>query len=34
MQRNAMSQRFDWNHAAQEYEALYYRIVQGRKGKV
>lgn len=34
MQHNAMNQRYDWNHAAHEYDALYRRIVQGRKGKV
>lgn len=32
MQRNAMAKRYDWEGAAQEYEALYRRIVQGRKG--
>jgi len=33
MQRNAMSQRYDWNGAAREYESLYRRIVHGRKGE-
>lgn len=33
MQRNAMAQRYDWNGAAREYEALYQRIVHGRKGE-
>lgn len=33
MQRNAMAQRYDWNGAAREYEALYRRIVHGRKGE-
>jgi glycogen synthase len=31
MQDNAMAKRFDWSGAAKEYEALYYRITQGRK---
>jgi len=33
MQANAMSQRYDWLGAAREYEALYYRIKEGRKGQ-
>lgn len=33
MQRNAMERRFDWNGAAKEYEALYYRIKAGRRGE-
>ena len=33
MQTNAMSQRYDWIGAAQEYEALYYTIKEERKGK-
>lgn len=33
MQRNAMEKRFDWHHAALEYEALYYRIKAGRRGE-
>jgi starch synthase len=33
MQRNAMEKRFDWHTAAQEYEALYYRIKAGRRGE-
>ncbi|MCL4431972.1 MAG: glycosyltransferase, partial [Epsilonproteobacteria bacterium] len=32
MRSNAMDKRYDWESAAQEYEALYRRIVQGRKG--
>lgn len=32
MQRNAMERRFDWHHAALEYEALYYQIKAGRRG--
>lgn len=32
LQRNAMQKRFDWEHAALEYERLYHRIVAGRKG--
>lgn len=33
MQRNAMEQRFDWDGAAKEYEALYTRIKLGRRGE-
>ena len=33
MQNNAMEKRFDWMSAAQEYDALYHRIVRGRKGE-
>jgi starch synthase len=33
MQRNAMERRFDWYHAAKEYEDLYYRIKAGRRGE-
>ncbi len=32
MRANAMERRFDWHHAALEYEALYYRIKAGRRG--
>lgn len=32
MRSNAMDKRYDWEGAAQEYEALYRRIAQGRKG--
>ncbi|MDD2829488.1 MAG: glycogen/starch synthase [Sulfuricurvum sp.] len=32
MQHNAMSQRYDWEGAAHEYESLYRRIIHGRKG--
>lgn len=31
LRKNAMSARFDWSSAAKEYEALYYKIAQGRK---
>ena len=33
MQQNAMAKRFDWIGAAKEYEALYYKIKEGRKGQ-
>ncbi len=33
MQHNAMESRFDWYHAAKEYEALYYQIRAGRRGE-
>lgn len=33
MQHNAMEKRFDWYHAAKEYEALYYQIKRGRRGE-
>lgn len=33
MRSNAMDKRYDWESAAQEYDALYRRIVQGRKGE-
>lgn len=33
MRANAMAKRYDWEVAAREYEALYHRIVHGRKGE-
>lgn len=33
MRSNAMEKRFDWAEAAKEYDTLYRRIVQGRKGE-
>lgn len=31
MRQNAMAKRYDWSVAAKEYEAVYNKIVQGRK---
>lgn len=33
IQKNAMNKRFDWNGSALEYEALYYKISQGRRAQ-
>lgn len=32
LQRNAMEKRYDWEGAAREYDALYRRVIQGRRG--
>jgi starch synthase len=34
MRQNAMAQRYDWLVAAREYEAVYQKIVDGRKSEV
>jgi starch synthase len=31
MRQNAMAKRYDWAVAAKEYEAVYRKIVEGRK---